>query len=166
MHSEPIRSEQRLAVTIVALILGPIFMIGPAALGLAIVMHAGLSIRSVPATIVLIAGSLFIAHHMLQNYHWVEFNGTSIRARRFWTRRLVEQRVDDLIEVRPLGAAVRNLTTAATDAILGRVRGWELRFKTGPSIGLVRYDMAKAEELVKAVQEAACCLHTGTDDVG
>ncbi len=147
-----VRSKQRAIVTVAALIFGPVFMLGPAALGVLMLIYLWPDYMSVLGLLLMVGGSAFIAYHMLQNYHWVEFDGTCIRGRRFWTRRLVEQTVDDIVAIKPMGAVARSLETIITDKLLGSVRGFEIQFRHGPTIGLLRGDMAHVEELIEAVQ--------------
>jgi hypothetical protein len=156
----PIRSQQRALVTAVALLLGPVFMLGPAAGGVWLLVANGLSLQSGFVLLALVGGSAFLAYHMLQNYHWVEFDGSRIRGRRFWTRQLVEHPVEDVVEIRPLVAVVRSTVTTVTDKLLGPVRGYEIRFRGGPSIGLVRHDMTNVDELVRAVEQAVASRRT------
>jgi hypothetical protein len=151
---ERIRSDQRLAVTIPALIFGPLLMLGPVVGGVCLLVLARPSVITVLGALGLCCAGVFIAYHMTQNYQWVEFDGTRIRGKRFWTRRLVENTLADVRDIRVLGAVVRNPVTRAIDATFGSVRGWEIRFHHGPSIVLVRYDMKNAEQLVAAVEHA------------
>jgi len=154
-----IRSRQRVIVTVVALLLGPVFMIGPAAGGVWLFVANGFSLTSAFVLLVFVGGSAFISYHMLQNFHWVEFDGVRIRGRRFWTRQLVDQAVQDIVEIRPLGSLVRNTTTAIIDKLIGPVLFYEIRFREGPSIGLVCYDMTNVNELVRAVEQAVERAH-------
>jgi hypothetical protein len=152
--TEPIRSYQRLATTIAALVFGPLFMLGPPAAGLCLLVFAPLSVTTVVAAIGLCCAGAFFAYHMTQSYQWVEFDGMRIRGRRFWTRRLVENTLADVRDIRVLGAVVRNTGTRVTDALLGPVRGYEIRFHHGPSINLIRLDMKNAEQPAAAVERA------------
>lgn len=152
--TEVIRSDQRLAATIPAVIFGPIFMLGPVIGAFFILFKAQLGFVSIVSAVALCGASAFITYHMTQNFQWVEFDGTNIRGRRFWTRRLVENSLENIRDIRVLGAVVKNTVTRGTDAILGEVRGWEIRFQNGPSIALVKYDMKNAEQLVEAVENA------------
>jgi hypothetical protein len=94
----PIRSRQRVIVTVLALLFGPVFMLGPAAFGLWLLIAAGPNLGSAAAMIATLIASGLFAYHMLQNFQWVEFDGTRIRARRFWTRQLVEHAVTQAVE--------------------------------------------------------------------
>ena len=144
-----VRSDQRLAVTCAALILGPIFMVGPAALGFACAIGTGFNSLSLLVLPCLVAASAFITYHMLENYQWVELDGEFIRGRRFWTRQFVERRVDEISEIIPLGHAVKNVTNKLAAMFLGSVLGYKICFKEGgPTIELVRYDMTNVDALI------------------
>lgn len=151
---ETIRTQQLLVVTIAALIFGPIFMLGPVIGGICLLVFAKLSLLTVSGALLLCFAGGFIAYHMTQNFQWVEFDGTHIRGKRFWTQRMVENTLDDVRDIRVLGAVVKNTVTTITDEILGSVRGWEIRFHNGPTIPIVRHDMKNADEFIAAVQRA------------
>jgi hypothetical protein len=153
-HMEPvIRSQQRSILTVVAVLLGPVFVVGPAAGGVWFFVATGPGFQSTFVLLVLVGYSGFAAYHMLQNFHWVEFDGIRIRGRRFWTRQLVEGAVEDVIEIRPLAAVVRNTATTLADKLLGPVRGYEIRFRNGQRVALLRHEMTNVHELVRAVQQ-------------
>lgn len=156
MHADHVyvRSQQYLLVTIAALIFGPIFMIGPLALGILAAILMSFSLLGMAILIATLAASTFIAYHMLQNYHWVELDGNILRGRRFWTRQIVERSVDEIAGIVPLRAMANTAGTAVADHILGPNRGYEFRFKNVRStIGLVRGDMSNIDELTAAVLE-------------
>jgi hypothetical protein len=113
-----------------------------------------MSVATVLGAIFLCCASAFFAYHMTQNYQWVEFDGTNIRGRRFWTRRLVENTLADVRETRVLGAVAHNTVTTFTDKLFGPVRGYEICFYHGPSIAVIRLDMRNAEQLAEAVERA------------
>jgi hypothetical protein len=150
--NEKIRSEQRFAVTAAALIMGPVFMLGPTALGIGIVIGTKfdwLSLLLLPACV---GGSAFIAYHMFQSYQWVELDADVIHGRRFWTRQTVEHRVDQISAIVPLGAVVQTIHNVIADRLLGSIRGYEIRFKDGGRrITLVRHDMANVDALIEAL---------------
>jgi hypothetical protein len=153
MESSPLRSKQRLAVTVAALVFGPLFMGGPLVAGLAVLWFAPPAM-GIPGCLLLILASGFIAYHMLQNYHWVELDGNVVRGRKFWTRRLVEQRVEDITRVLPLQAvAGHELVNVLIDGISGAPnRGYEIRFREGPRIALVRWDMTDVDGFIRALR--------------
>jgi hypothetical protein len=145
MESSPLRSKQRLAVTVAALLFGPLFMGGPLVGGLALLWFAPPA-TGIPGGLLLILASGFIAYHMLQNFHWVELDGNIVRGRKFWTRRLVEQRVEDITGILPLQALAKHEINVLIDGISGAAnRGYEIRFRGGPRIALVRWDMADVD---------------------
>lgn len=124
----PVKAEQRLGVTIVALVFGPLFMAGPPVFCVWLALHSTGS----TAALLLAGGILcggWCGYHMIQNYHWVEFDGRRVRGKRFWTRVMVEHDVSDLVEIRPLVSVVKDATTVVTDALIGPCRGWEMVFR-------------------------------------
>jgi len=148
---QAIVSRRLLVVTVAALIFGPVLMIGPLAGAVVLVVCAPVALTTVAGAIMIAGASPLIAYHMLQNYHWVEFDGDLIRGRRFWTRQLIEYRTEDVVNIRALGATNRFVTNLVIDEVLGPVRGYEICFRSGPSIGLIRHDMTGVDELVGAV---------------
>lgn len=147
----PVKAEQRLGVTIVALVFGPLFMAGPPVFCVWLALHSTGS----TAALLLAGGILcggWCGYHMIQNYHWVEFDGRRVRGKRFWTRVMVEHDVSDLVEIRPLVSVVKDATTVVTDALIGPCRGWEMVFRAKPSIAVMRGDMKNAEVLIRAVE--------------
>lgn len=152
MERSPLRSQQRLIVTIVALIFGPLFMGGPLLLAVALLVFAPAYV-GIPVALLLAGASCFFAYHMGQNYHWVELDGDVIRGRKFWTRRLVEQRLEDVTEILPLQAVAQHeAVNVVIDGITGAPnRGYEIRFTHGPRIGLIRWDMTDVDGFVLAV---------------
>lgn len=146
-----IRSQQRLIISLLALIVGPILVLTPALCGIWALTQVQLNVWSVLAGLLLIWSGGYIGSHMAENYQWVEFDGRQIRGRKLWSRRLVERSVTDVRDVRVLKGVVNDPTTLAVDAILGQARGWEIRFDRGPSVFLVRYDMTNAWEVALAV---------------
>jgi hypothetical protein len=160
MDTAVIRCKHRLVVTMAALIFGPLLMGGPAVLGLVFVGFA-LFGKDFPSALLWVAGALlmfavsgFIAYHMLQNYHWVELDGASIRGRRFWSRRLVEHRLEDITEIQPLQALAKHHTiNVLIDGITGTSnRGYEIHFRSGPSLAVVRGDMPGVDGFIEAVR--------------
>jgi hypothetical protein len=98
---------------------------------------------------------------MSSSVQWVELDDGVIRARRLLTRRLVVHRVSDIVAVKPLNSnAMGSLENALADAFMGTSnRGYELRFRDGSKLGLVRGDMAGLDEFLKvlAAEIAARC---------
>jgi hypothetical protein len=150
--STRIRSRQRAVVTIAALIFGPLFMLGPIALGIGVAIGTGLSPLSWLVLALTLTATAFIAYHMLQSYQWVELDGDVIRGRRFWTRQYVERNIRDIDQILPLAAVVKSAGTMLADRIIGTHRGYEIRFKDGGRrIALIRGDMTNVQELADAL---------------
>jgi hypothetical protein len=149
--SKIIRSDQRMAVTIAAMIFGPLFVLGPLAL-CALLLVKTFGVPAIALSPLFVGLSAFFAYQMGQNFHWVEFDGKRVRGRKFWTRRFVDNDIGDATDIRPLGALARgNITVELTDLILGPVRGYQIRFRSGPSIYLVRHDTKNVDALVVAI---------------
>jgi hypothetical protein len=127
---------------------------GPLVGGLALLWFA-LPATGIPLALLLTLACGFFAYHMLQNYHWVELDGHVVRGRKFWTRRLVEQRVESITEVLPLQAAAKHeLVNVLVDGICGAAnRGYEIRFREGPRIALVRWDMTDVDGFLLALRD-------------
>lgn len=151
MNEPIVRSEQNLAATLAAIVLGPVFVLAP--IGAGIWLMIGLNFEFGPTVLmgVCAVGSIFIAYHMLQNYHWVELQGERIRGQKFWTRQLVDRRIEDIDAIIPMGAVVKNANTVLADAMFGEVRGYEIRFNNGEKIALARFDMSNVEVLIQAL---------------
>lgn len=148
-----VRSVRRRIVTLVALLFGPLFMLGPVAIGVVLLYAVGFSLNSQSVLVLCfsVGGSAFFAYHMLQNYHWVEFDGEVIRGRRFWTRQYVEHRISNATQLLPLKGLAASPVNTVIDSILGPVRGVEIRFQHGPRVALIRHDMTNVDQLIKAV---------------
>jgi hypothetical protein len=152
-----VRSAQRLAITIIALVMGPMFVLGPWAGGIAALVFAP-PLIGIPVGLLLMGlGGLF-AWLMSENFAWVEIDGPVIRGRRFWTRILVEQRVEDITQIKPLFSAMGGLSGLATDALLDAMlgtnnRGYMIQFRTGPRITLIRADMTNVDPFLVALHQ-------------
>ena len=84
-----------------------------------------------------------------------------LRARRLLTRRIVTHRVRDIVAVKPLNSTYMGpLENALADRMMGTSnRGYELRFRDGSKLGLVRGDMRGLDAFLKvlAAEIAARC---------
>jgi hypothetical protein len=149
--NEKIRCEQRLIVTVAMLVLGPFFMLVPILVGVAILIAYDYGLFGIFALAAFFMLSLVIINRFFQNYHWIELDGPVIRGRTFWTRRLIEQHIDEISEIVPLYAQLNNYGTMAVDGHLGGpVRGYEIRFRNGGrKMGVLRLDMANADPFMQ-----------------
>ena len=105
--------------------------------------------------------SALMAWAMSSSVQWVELDNGVLRARRLLTRKIVAHRVSDIVAVRPLNSnAMGPLENALADVMMGTSnRGYELRFRDGSKLGLVRGDMTGLDEFLKvpAAEIAARC---------
>lgn len=91
-----------------------------------------------------------IGYSMSSSVQWVELDGGVIRWRGLLTRRVREQPVSELVVALPLHSNLMGpLENAVLDAMMKTSnRGFELRFRDGTRLGLVRGDMAGLDEFL------------------
>jgi hypothetical protein len=111
---------------------------------------------SIPMTLFAIVFVSVLGYAMSSSYQWVELNDGVIRGQKLLTRTVIERPLSDLVDAAALNSkAMGHLENALMDAVLKTSnRGYELRFRDGAKIGLVRADMAGFEEFLGAVAEA------------
>jgi hypothetical protein len=124
----------------------------PAVWAAVVVVWAGPSAASFLLAAVFLACSPVLAYVLDWDCLWVEFDGATLRGQRLLTRRRVEHRVEDLVEIRP-GFLGRRPIDLSDYEMRQCVAGYKLRFRTGPSICVMRWEMRNAENLVAAVQQ-------------
>lgn len=115
------------------------------------------SIWVAPGAVAFAAG---IGYAMSSGVQWAELDGGVIRWRSLLTRRVREKAIADIVAVTPLNSAAGPLENAILTAATGTSnRGYELRFRDGARLGLVRSDMAGLDEFLKvlAVEIASRC---------
>jgi hypothetical protein len=97
----------------------------------------------------------FIYRCTRNSYSWVELVGEKLRAKHFYTRRIVERSIDEIEDLLTLVFQVRwRLDIRIAEAWLGRVRGIMIRFRDHRTPLLVwRADpaMKNAKELIEAI---------------
>jgi hypothetical protein len=161
---EPLRIHLRPLIVLVA-------VTGMAAFLLLPLVAAGLALVFAPLHVsvwVILAAVGFVAligYAMSSSLQWVELDGGIIRARRLLTRRLVEHRVADIVDARPLHSqAMGPLENALMHALLKTTnRGYEIRFKDGSKLGLVRGEMAGLDEFLGALAVELAKRRRGDD---
>lgn len=80
--------------------------------------------------------------------------GATLRARHLYTGRIVERSIEEVDDLLTLVNQARTLTTAITEAWLGRVRGIKIRFRdrrTPLEVGRADPGMHQAKELIEAI---------------
>lgn len=137
------------AVAIILLLLvGPfvaaayVFTVAPVGLGIAAVVGA-----------VVVAG--LSGRVMARSVHWVELDGDVIRERRLLTRKMVEHRVADIVDAKPIHTDYLGPTqNAVLDFLLDTSnRGYQLVFRDGSRIALIRADMSGLDPFLGALAE-------------
>lgn len=155
MADSPIRSQLRLFAVIASFVFGPLLLFGPIVIAICLFLFAAPNI-SIPAGLALIAGSIFIGYHLLQNFHWVEFGNDRVRGTRLITRQLVDEPITDLESIVTLHGYKSPIPSS--DVLLefenaGPVmcKGLEFRFKSGKKIAIAVLDMSNVDALVSTV---------------
>ncbi|HEY1187468.1 MAG TPA: hypothetical protein VGE74_07405 [Gemmata sp.] len=136
-----------------------LFLLGSLVVAVFLVVFAptNVSVYLAPGAV----GVTFImAWAMSASVQWVELNDGVIRARRLLTRRIVTHRVSDIVAVEPLNSTYLGpLENALADRMMGTSnRGYELRFRGGSKLALVRGDMKGLDEFLGALEEALARL--------
>jgi hypothetical protein len=137
----------------VGLIFGPLFVVGPLLFGVWM-LSLELSLASIALAALFFGLSIFFVVMLHNNFQWVELDGETIRGRRFVTRILVEQNVNDLTQITTF-YSIKSPYNALADALYGDVRGYALEFRSGPGLYLGKLEMRGAEELIAAVRRIA-----------
>lgn len=149
----PIRCEFSKLTIVVALIFVPVFVSAPTAFVLWFFLkNPKWDDAHILVSAVLM--SCLFAYLTMRDFQWVEFDGTHIRARRFWTRQFVEKTVADIDEIRDCGEPIPSAGSLVLAKLMGPIRRYEIRFCHGPKIHLMTTDMANVVEFVDAVSMA------------
>jgi hypothetical protein len=103
-----------------------------------------------------------IGYAMSSSVQWVELDGGILRWQGLLTRRVREKPVSELVDALPLHSkAMGPLENALMDAMLKTSnRGYELRFRDGTKLGLVRGDMAGLDEFLGALAKELARLRS------
>ena len=139
----------RPAFVVLAVVFSALFLGGPLAVAILVLIFAPFSVAVwIALACVIFAGVL--AYAMSSSNQWVELDGGVIRARRLLTRRVVTRHVRDITAIDALNsAAMGSLENLVLDALMKTSnRGYQLRFRDGTKIGLVRGDMAGLDEFL------------------
>lgn len=111
---------------------------------------------------------LGIGYAMSSSVQWVELDGGVLRWRGLLTRRVREKPVGELVDALPLNSkAMGPLENAILDATMKTPnRGYELRFRDGTKLGLVRGDMAGLDEFLDALAQELARLRKDREPAG
>ncbi len=111
-----------------------------------------LSLLGAAAAVVAFAAFVHLATH--NDYRWIELDGTTLRARRLYTGRIIERSIDEIDCLGTMVYQVGGDTTAVIEGLLGRVKGVEVRFRDQRTpLRVLRADpaMTNAAELIEAL---------------
>jgi hypothetical protein len=142
-----------------------LFLVVPLVVAVVVLIFAPVNV-SVWVALGAVAFVLGIGYAMSSSMHWVELDGDTLRWRGLLTRRVREKPVSELVDALPLNSnAMGPLENAILDAMMKTSnRGYELRFRDGTKLGLVRGDMAGLDEFLGALAEEMARQRTESDD--
>lgn len=99
-RSQPVRCRQRRWPAIVYPVFGPLMAV------VMIVAEATIfvsmkGLARIGAGIAMLAGAGMFAYDMAERFAWVELDGCVMRAKQFWTRRVIEHPINEIMRIRP-----------------------------------------------------------------
>jgi hypothetical protein len=138
-----------------------LFLVVPLVAAAAVLIFAPLNV-SVWVALGAVAFVLGIGYAMSSSVQWVELEGGVLRWRGLLTRRVREKPVAELVDALPLNSnAMGPLENAILEAVMKTSnRGYELRFRDGTKLGLVRGDLAGLDEFLDALAGELARLRT------
>lgn len=141
--------HHRIAIKIIALIFAPLIILGLIGISRFLLVNVAIG-WSIPVSILLVMLAYFFAQQLSHTYDWVEIEGDIIRGRKFWSRRLIERPLNQIIQVVPLGAIASD---ALENQVIDRLfktknRGYEIRCADGTKFTLIRGDMWGIDEFM------------------
>ena len=148
----PHRIHLRPVFVVMAMGCFTLFLVVPLVVAVAVVVLAPANVSAyvAPGAVLFV---VLMAWAMSSSFQWVELDGGVIRGRRLLTRRMFEKPVAEIVSVKPLNS---NAMGAAENFVLDAMmvtsnRGYELRFRDGSKLGLVRGDMKGLDDFLKAL---------------
>ncbi|WP_020471583.1 hypothetical protein [Zavarzinella formosa] len=138
-----------MAITCVIMFLG-----GPLAIAVIALIFAPAEV-SIPIASGAVVFVLGLGYAMSSSYQWVELDDGVIRGRKLLTRKIVEKPVAEIIGVASLNSkGMGPLENLVLDAFMKTSnRGYQLRFRDGTKLALVRGDMAGLDEFLIALAD-------------
>jgi hypothetical protein len=154
MTHVPVRIRLRLPFVIMAVVCFALFLGGPLAIAVAVLLlaPAHVSVWVAPGCVAIVAA---LGYAMSSSYQWVEIAGGVIRGKKLLTRSVVERPLREIVRISPLNSrAMGPLENAIMDAAMKTSnRGYELRFQDGLKMGLVRGDVAGLDAFMRTLRE-------------
>jgi len=131
-----------------------LLLVGPLAAAAVVLALAPLGV-GVPVTLGAVVFVAVVGYAMSSSVQWVELDGDVIRERRLLTRRIVEHRVGDIVDAKPIHTNYLGpLQNAILDALLDTTnRGFQLFFRDGTRLALIRADMSGIDPFLGALAE-------------
>jgi hypothetical protein len=107
------------------------------------------------ACVAALAGFGTFVHLATHNdYRWIELDGNTLRAKHLYTGRVIERSIADIEALATMVYQIQTTETAVIEALLGRVKGIEVRFRDRRTpLRVLRADpaMTNARELIEAI---------------
>lgn len=144
-----------------------LFLVVPLVVAVVVLVFAPLNV-SVWVAGAAVAFVAVIGYAMSSSVQWVELDGGVLRWRGLLTRRVREKPVSELVDALPLNSkGMGPLENAILDAMMKTSnRGYELRFRDGTKLGLVRGDMAGLDDFLDALDKELARLHKERESAG
>jgi len=141
------------------------FLVVPLVVAVVVLVFAPLNV-SVWVACAAVAFVAVIGYAMSSSVQWAELDNGVLRWRGLLTRRVREKPVSELVDALPL---ISNLMGPLENAILDAMmktsnRGYELRFRDGTKLGLVRGDMAGLDDFLEALARELARLREKESD--
>jgi hypothetical protein len=155
------RVHLRPLIVVMAAVLMLLVLGVPLAIGLTLVIFAPPEI-GVPVALVILVIVALVGYATSSSVQWVELDGGVIRWKKLLTRRVHQNLLCDLVDALPLRSNMMGpLENAVMDFLMKTSnRGFELRFRDGTRLGLVRGDMAGLDEFLGALAKELARLRS------
>jgi hypothetical protein len=143
------------------------FLVAPLVVAVAVLIVARPGV-SVPVALGAVAFVTIVGYAMSSSLQWVELDGDVIRGRRLLTRKIVVYRVGDIVDAKPIHTDyLGKLENAVLDFLLDTSnRGYQLFFRDGSRIPLIRADMSGVDAFLAALAAALERDRLGRRDAG
>jgi hypothetical protein len=131
-----------------------VFLVWPLAAAVVAMVVSPLEIGILVA-LVAVAFAAVAGYLMSRGLLWVELDGEVIRERRLLTRKIIEHRVEDIIDAKPIDTDCLGETqNAILDFLLDtKNRGYQLFFRDGSRLALIRADLSGLDPFLVALAD-------------
>ncbi len=144
----------RLITLVVALTCFILLLVAPLVVAVAVLILKPLVI-AIPVALIAVVFVAAAAYLMSSSNQWVELDGGIIRCRRLLTRKVVELKVSDIVNAQPIHTNYlsSNQNAFLDDLLETSNRGYQLFFRDGTRLPLIRLDMSGLDEFLGALAE-------------